>query len=256
MVLRPQLAHLWRRGNRGQGDRPVARGREPHRRVRRGAALQLRGKGRCGNRRTEIRRETETLRDLAPAKQARAEAVCAGVLRRGRVAEGDEAGGVRAQRTEAGADASASALSLRGCALAIKERRSHPTTQVLLWVADIMARSPLGEPQVPPDYSVPAWAIVRPYLGRAGGRDTEPHEVSTYAMNMALNAFLADVLNARGLTREAALKSCGGCSTRGSATRCAAGRSPVPWQAEWPATPSLTLATSRGFVEQARDPLC
>jgi hypothetical protein len=64
--------------------------------------------------------------------------------------------------------------------------------------------SALGEPEVPPDYSVPSWEIVRPYLGRPGGRDPDPREVSSYAMRMVLGAFLADVLNARDLTRETA----------------------------------------------------
>lgn len=63
-------------------------------------------------------------------------------------------------------------------------------------------RTALGEPQVPPDYSVPAWEIIRPYLGHPSGRDPEPGEVSSYSMNMALGAFLADVLNARALTEE------------------------------------------------------
>lgn len=58
--------------------------------------------------------------------------------------------------------------------------------------------------EVPPDYSVPAWEIVRPYLGRPGGRDPDPQEVSGYAMGMALSAFLAEVLNTRNLTRESA----------------------------------------------------
>lgn len=60
----------------------------------------------------------------------------------------------------------------------------------------------LGEPEVTPDYSVPAWEIVRPYLGRPGGREPNPHEVSSYAMGLVLGAFLADVLNARDLTRD------------------------------------------------------
>lgn len=46
--------------------------------------------------------------------------------------------------------------------------------------------------EVAPDYAVPAWGIVRPYLG---GRDMPPHEVSTYAMKMIVRAFVADVLN-------------------------------------------------------------
>jgi hypothetical protein len=62
--------------------------------------------------------------------------------------------------------------------------------------------SVLGDPEVPPDHAVPAWQIVRPYLGRPGGRDPDPQEVSSYAMGMALNAFIADVLNARDLNRE------------------------------------------------------
>jgi len=65
-------------------------------------------------------------------------------------------------------------------------------------------RSALGDPEVPPDHSVPAWEIVRPYLGHPGGRDPDPREVGSYAMRMVLDAFLADVLNARELTREAA----------------------------------------------------
>jgi hypothetical protein len=68
--------------------------------------------------------------------------------------------------------------------------------------------SALGEPeQVPPDFSVPAWEIVRPYLGRPGGRDPDPREVSSYAMRMVLGAFLADVLNARYVGREEAPKN-------------------------------------------------
>jgi hypothetical protein len=97
----------------GQRSSPVARGGESHRRVRRGAALALRGKGRCPNRRAQIRREGEALRDLPPAKLTRAETVCAGDFGRGRMAESDEAGGVRAQRPEAGAVPPAGALSLR-----------------------------------------------------------------------------------------------------------------------------------------------
>lgn len=46
--------------------------------------------------------------------------------------------------------------------------------------------------EVAPDYAVPAWGIVRPYLG---GRDVPPEEVSTYAMKIIMGAFLADVLN-------------------------------------------------------------
>lgn len=61
-----------------------------------------------------------------------------------------------------------------------------------------------GEPQVLPDYSVPSWEIVRPYLGHPGGRDPKPQDVSSYAMNMVLGAFLADVLNARDLNTESA----------------------------------------------------
>lgn len=64
--------------------------------------------------------------------------------------------------------------------------------------------SAFGDPEVPPDYSVPAWETVRPYLGHPGGREPESREVSSYAMGMALSAFLADVLNARGLTSESA----------------------------------------------------
>ncbi len=65
-------------------------------------------------------------------------------------------------------------------------------------------RSALGDPEVAPDYAVPAWDVVKPYLGRPGGRDPDPREVGSYAMRMALDTFLADVLNARDLTREAA----------------------------------------------------
>lgn len=65
-------------------------------------------------------------------------------------------------------------------------------------------RSALGETEVEPDHAVPAWEIVRPHLGRPGGRDPDPREVGSYAMRMALDAFLADVLNARNLTRETA----------------------------------------------------
>lgn len=64
--------------------------------------------------------------------------------------------------------------------------------------------SALGDPEVPPDYSVPAWDVVRPYLGRPGRRDPDPREVSGYAMRMVLDAFLADILNARDLARETA----------------------------------------------------
>lgn len=64
--------------------------------------------------------------------------------------------------------------------------------------------SALGEPEVPPDYSVGAWEIVRPYLG---DRDPKPQEVSTHAMRMVLGAFLADVLNARYAGREEAPQS-------------------------------------------------
>ena len=46
--------------------------------------------------------------------------------------------------------------------------------------------------EVAPDYAVPAWGIVRPYLG---GRYVPPEEVSTYAMKIIMGAFLADVLN-------------------------------------------------------------
>ena len=62
----------------------------------------------------------------------------------------------------------------------------------------------LGEPKVTPDYSVPAWDIVRPYLGHSGEREPDPHEMSSYAMGLVLGAFLADVLNARELTRDSA----------------------------------------------------
>lgn len=51
-----------------------------------------------------------------------------------------------------------------------------------------------------PDHSVPAWGLVSAYLG---GR-ANPHEVGTYAMRMVMEAFVADVLNAHGLTRETA----------------------------------------------------
>lgn len=47
--------------------------------------------------------------------------------------------------------------------------------------------------EVPPDLVVPAWEIVRPYLG---GNDVSPSEVSGYALEMVLSAFLTDVLNA------------------------------------------------------------
>lgn len=63
-------------------------------------------------------------------------------------------------------------------------------------------RTVLGESKVAPDYSVPAWETVRPYLGHPGGREPDPHEVSSYAMGMVLGAFLADVMNARNLTPE------------------------------------------------------
>jgi hypothetical protein len=53
-------------------------------------------------------------------------------------------------------------------------------------------RSALGDTEVSPDYAVPAWDLVRPYLGRPGGRDPDPREVSGYAMRMVLDAFLAD----------------------------------------------------------------
>ena len=46
--------------------------------------------------------------------------------------------------------------------------------------------------EVAPDYAVPVWEIVRPYLG---GGDVPPEEVSTYAMTMIVGAFVADVLN-------------------------------------------------------------
>lgn len=65
-------------------------------------------------------------------------------------------------------------------------------------------RSALGEPEVKPDYSVPAWDLVSPYLGRPGGRDPDRREVGSYAMRMVLDAFLADILNARDLTSETA----------------------------------------------------
>lgn len=51
-----------------------------------------------------------------------------------------------------------------------------------------------------PDHSVPAWGLVSSYLG---GR-TEPQGVGTYAMRMVMEAFVVDVLNARGLTRDTA----------------------------------------------------
>lgn len=60
-------------------------------------------------------------------------------------------------------------------------------------------RSALGEVDVPPDYSEPAWEIIRPYLGR---RDPHPQEVSSHAMRMVLDAFLVAVLNTQDLTRE------------------------------------------------------
>lgn len=62
----------------------------------------------------------------------------------------------------------------------------------------------LGETAVEPDYSVPAWEMVRPYLGRPAGREPYPREVSSYAMGLVLGAFVADVLNARDLTRDSA----------------------------------------------------
>jgi hypothetical protein len=65
-------------------------------------------------------------------------------------------------------------------------------------------RSALGDMALPPDYSVPAWDIVRPYLGRPGGSEPDPRELSGYAMRMVLDAFLADILNAKDLTREKA----------------------------------------------------
>lgn len=43
-----------------------------------------------------------------------------------------------------------------------------------------------------PDYTVPAWEAIRPYLG---GKDVSPNEVSTYSMGMVVNAFVADLLN-------------------------------------------------------------
>jgi len=113
-----ELAHLRRGGDRGERGCPVTRVRESHRRVRRGAAFQLRDQGRCGNRRAEIRREAEALRDVAPAKLARAEAVYIGVFGRGRMAEGDEAGGIRAQRTAAAAGSPASPVPLCASPLA------------------------------------------------------------------------------------------------------------------------------------------
>lgn len=60
----------------------------------------------------------------------------------------------------------------------------------------------LGEPKVEPDYSVPAWEIVRRYLKDPSGNEPNPHEVSSYAMSMVLGAFLADIINARNLTRD------------------------------------------------------
>jgi hypothetical protein len=66
-------------------------------------------------------------------------------------------------------------------------------------------RSALGDAEVPPDYSVPSWDIVRPFLGRPGVRGPDPREVSGYAMRMVLlDAFLADDLNTKDLTRETA----------------------------------------------------
>ena len=54
--------------------------------------------------------------------------------------------------------------------------------------------------EVLPDYAVPAWETVRPYLG---GEDVSPEEVSAYSMQMVMSAFLADLLNS-DLSRESA----------------------------------------------------
>jgi hypothetical protein len=59
-----------------------------------------------------------------------------------------------------------------------------------------------GNPEdLRPDYSVPAWHLLSPYLDGTG---TPPHEVGSYAMRTIVEAFVADVLNAHDLTRETA----------------------------------------------------
>ncbi len=47
--------------------------------------------------------------------------------------------------------------------------------------------------EVEPDFVVPAWELIRPYFG---GDDVSPGEVSGYALEMVVSAFLADILNA------------------------------------------------------------
>lgn len=54
--------------------------------------------------------------------------------------------------------------------------------------------------EVLPDYAVPAWETIRPYLGRKG---VSPDEVSTYSMELIVNAFVANLLNS-DLSRESA----------------------------------------------------
>jgi hypothetical protein len=56
--------------------------------------------------------------------------------------------------------------------------------------------------EVMPDYAVPAWGAIRPYLG---GNDVSPNELSTYSIAMIVNAFFADLLNNYSdLSRESA----------------------------------------------------
>ena len=47
--------------------------------------------------------------------------------------------------------------------------------------------------EVDADFTVPAWELIRPYLG---GNKVSPGEVSGYALEMVVSAFLADILNA------------------------------------------------------------
>lgn len=47
--------------------------------------------------------------------------------------------------------------------------------------------------EVPPDLVVPAWEIIRLYLG---GDNVSPSEVSGYALEMVLSAFMTDILTA------------------------------------------------------------
>lgn len=108
------LEALRRGGPGGQGGGAVARGRKPHRRARREAALPLRGQGRGDHRGAQIGGATEALRILARAASSAAAPLRVGLLRRGRVVEGDEARGLRPPLAAASASAAGGAVPLRG----------------------------------------------------------------------------------------------------------------------------------------------